>query len=246
MKYSFFLDETGDHGLSYVDKNFPLFFLCGCLFREDELEKVKTNINNFKQKYFKTTEVILHSREIRKCEGAFQILFDLNLKSKFYEDLNEILGNSQFTIIGAGINKEEHIKKYGKGAKDPYSLSLSFVIERLIFCLDGLDTQAVVEIKAERRGRKEDQMLLSHFNSILDRGTYYVSSGRLKEKVMDFGFCEKRENVVGLQIADLCAYPLARHLIYPQEPYVPFEIVERKIYCSKEGEYAGWGLKLFP
>jgi len=34
MKYFFFLDETGDHGLDFIDKNFPLFLLCGCLIRE--------------------------------------------------------------------------------------------------------------------------------------------------------------------------------------------------------------------
>jgi hypothetical protein len=79
MRYYFFLDETGDHGLSYVDKNFPLFLLCGCLFRATELDNVKAKIDTFKRKYFKTTEVILHSREIRKCEGSFQILFDLQI-----------------------------------------------------------------------------------------------------------------------------------------------------------------------
>ncbi len=109
----------------------------------------------------KTTEVILHSRDIRKCEGAFQILFDLEVKKHFYERINSIIGNAKFTIIGSGVNKENHIKKYGKGAEDPYVLSLSFIIERLIFCLDkkGLDT--TVDIAIEKRGRVEDQQLLN-------------------------------------------------------------------------------------
>lgn len=131
MNYSFFLDETGDHGLSYVDKNFPLFLLCGCVIREDALKDIEKKINSFKQKYFKTVEVILHSRDIRKCEGVFQILFDLNLKAEFYRDINQILGEGQYCLIGSGVQKEEHIKKYGKGAKDPYSLSLSFVLKDL-------------------------------------------------------------------------------------------------------------------
>ncbi|GAH52281.1 unnamed protein product [marine sediment metagenome] len=59
-------------------------------------------------------------------------------------------------------------------------------------------------------------------------------------------FHSKRENIVGLQIADLCAYPLARHLLNPEEPYIPFKIIEKKIYCNRSGEYDGWGLKLFP
>lgn len=182
MKYYFFLDETGDHGLNYVDENFPLFLLCGCLVREDHLKTIEDEINALKLKYFNSDKVILHSRDIRKCEGAFQILFDLTIKADFYKDLNLILENEDYIIIGSGIDKNEHIKKYGKGAKDPYSLALSFVIERLIFCLDKTDRNSIIEILVEKRGNKEDLMLLSHFNSTMDRGTYYVSSERLKRK----------------------------------------------------------------
>jgi len=246
MKYYFYLDETGDHGLDFIDKNFPLFLLCGCLTREDHLAKMEEEVNAFKLKYFKTTKVILHSRDIRRCEGSFQILFDLNVKSCFYADLNMILGKGVYHIIGAGINKEEHVKRYGRGAKDPYALSLSFIIERLIFCLDKLDTSATVEIVVEVRGRTEDQMLLSHFNATLDKGTYFVSAERLKKKIVKFGFIAKRDNNTGLQIADLCAYPLARNILNPEEPYVPFDIIRNKIYANDKGEYVGWGLKVFP
>ncbi|OGV98437.1 MAG: hypothetical protein A3I04_03060 [Nitrospinae bacterium RIFCSPLOWO2_02_FULL_39_110] len=111
MKYYFFLDETGDHGLNYVDKNFPLFLLCGCLIKEDSLREMEGKVSAFKQKYFKTNGVILHSRDIRKCEGAFQILFDLGLKAMFYDDLNSILKDGEYLIIGAAVDKEEYIKR---------------------------------------------------------------------------------------------------------------------------------------
>ena len=185
-KYHLFLDETGDNGLSFVDKNFPLFLLAGCLFQEEELQKTEKEINDFKKEFFGTNEVILHSRSIRKCEGAFQILFDLELKKNFYERLNKIISEANFTIIGSGVNKEEHIKKYGKGAKDPYALSLSFIVERLIFCLDKKGFNTSVDIKIEKRGKTEDQQLLNQYNKILDSGTYYVSSDRLKNKIGKF------------------------------------------------------------
>lgn len=246
MSYFLFLDESGDHDLTFVDKNFPLFLLCGCIIEESALKTIESDINSFKQKYFGTTEVILHSRDIRKCQGAFQILFDLRLKEQFYRDLNLILGKSNYCLLGSGIDKENLVKQYGKVAKNPYNLSLSFIIERLIFYLDALDKGTSVKILAEERGKKEDRMLLSHFNSIIDRGTYYLNPDRLKQKIKGFSFHGKYDNLTGLQIADLCAYPMARYLLHPKEPYIPFKVVEEKIYANRRGKYLGWGLKVFP
>jgi hypothetical protein len=244
-KYYFFLDETGDHSLSFIDSNFPLFLLCGCLFEEKELIDIEEKIKGLKNEFFNTADVIIHSRDIRKCEGPFQILFDLNIKKKFYEQVNKILSSAKYTIIGSGINKEEHIKKYGKGAKDPYAISLSFIIERLVFCLDS-QKSSTVEVKIEKRGMKEDQQLLDQYNSILDRGTYYVRPDRIKRLIGKFDFLAKKDNIVGLQIADLCAYPLARHVLNPRVPYPSFNVIRSKIYCDKNGKYRGFGLKIFP
>ncbi|OGF47118.1 MAG: hypothetical protein A2452_00370 [Candidatus Firestonebacteria bacterium RIFOXYC2_FULL_39_67] len=246
MKYTFFLDETGDHGLSFIDKNFPLFLLCGCLISEDDLLDIETALNEFKIKYFGSKSVVLHSREIRKCEGAFQVLFDTKLKSQFYNDLNGLLEKANITIIGAGINKEEYIKKYGKDAKDPYSICLSFVIERMTFCLDKKDNDGKAEIIVEKRGKKEDVMLEAHFNSINDRGTFYVTRQRMQKRILGFSFLHKLDNNIGLQLSDLIAYPLARKTLYPEVHYIPFQILEKKIYCNDIGEYKGWGLKIFP
>lgn len=246
MRYLLFLDETGDHGLSHIDNNFPLFLLCGCLIREDKLFELESAINRFKIKYFNTTDVILHSREIRRHEGSFQILFDLDLKGRFYADWNEIVSSAAFTIIGSGIDKIKHIKKYGRAASNPYALSLSFIMERLIFCLDPIDKEAKVYIKVEKRGDKEDTLLLAHYNSILDKGTYYVSKQRLQNTIAGLKYHSKIDNINGLQLSDLCAYPLARHLLYPKVPYIPFDVIKGKIYCDKKGKFGGYGLKLFP
>lgn len=177
MKYYLFLDETGDHGLSYIDDNFPLFLLSGVFISEEEYSILRKEINDFKNKFFKTTEVILHSRDIRKVEGPFQILFNLEIKKHFYEDINRILGNTNYKIFGAGIDKRKHIEKYGKTAHDPYSTSLSFLIERLIFECDDTDRCSEVNIVIEKRGKREDALLLAHYNTIIDgAGTFYVSA----------------------------------------------------------------------
>ncbi len=246
MNYYLFLDESGDHSLSNIDDNFPLFLLCGCLIREDKLTDIESSVKNFKNDFFGTHEVVLHSREIRRHEGSFQILFDLERKGKFYQDWNQIVSSGDFTIIGSGIDKIRHIRKYGRVANNPYSLSLSFIMERLIFCLDRKDKNARIYLIVERRGKKEDKSLLAHYNSIMDSGTYYVSKQRLQKTIAGLKFKSKRENLIGLQLSDLCAYPLARYLLNPKAPYVPFDVIKGKIYCDRRGRFLGYGLKIFP
>ncbi len=240
------MDETGDHGLSFIDENFPIFLLCGCLISAEAIAKLNEELDDLKVDFFGSTEVILHSRDIRKCEGAFQRLFDLELKARFYKELNTLISKADFNIIGGAVNKTEHIKRYGKGAADPYALSFSFILERMVYCLDNRDRKSVVDIHVEKRGKKEDRLLIGHFNSTVDGGTYYVSSERLKHRIADFRFHSKLENINGLQLADLCAYPLARYVMNPEMPSPAFEIIKDKIYCDRKGRFDGWGLKVFP
>jgi hypothetical protein len=47
---------------------------------------------------------------------------------------------------------------------------VSFILERRIFYLDSVSQESEVEIFVEKRGKREDQQLLAHFNSIMDRG----------------------------------------------------------------------------
>lgn len=56
----------------------------------------------------------------------------------------------------------------------------------------------------------------------------------------------KRENIIGLQVADLCAYPIARHVLNAQEPYIPYQVIANKLYRNNRGKTTGCGLKVFP
>ena len=110
------------------------------------------------------------------------------MKKNFYSELNDIIKKSEYVIFGAGINKEDHIKRYGKTARDPYALSLSFIFERLIYFLDKTDKNGEIQIIAESRGKKEDETLISYARSIVDRGTYHVTRDRMISKIKKFNF----------------------------------------------------------
>ena len=243
MKYYFYIDETGDHWLTTINEDFPYFLLCGILLREDQADIMNHEIKALKQKYFWTDAVILHSRDIRKCNGPFQILFDLEVKKNFYSDLNTTIYKTPFIIISAAIKKEDYLKRYGVTAHNPYQVTLSYILERLVFCVDGLDRNWAVQILIEKRGKNEDRDLLQHYNRVVDSWTFYVTSDRFQNRIQWFDFRGKKENDSGIQLADLCAYPVVSSIRNPNIPNPAFELLKPKIYCHESKLY---GLKIFP
>lgn len=244
MKFYLFLDESGDHGLNKLDPGFPIFVLCGILISEDDHRMIDNKIKELKSKFWDNKKVILHSRDIRKCEKEFQILFNEEIKKNFYLGINEIVSASDYTIIASAIKKEKYLQKYGKLQDDVYEVALSFIIERAIFFIDDIATrEKEITIVIEKRGKSEDKKLEEHFQRLRTRGTQFVSDARIKNYKMEIYFFEKSKNINGLQFADLIAYPIARFVLDPERANPAFEVLEKKIY-SKNGKR--YGLKVFP
>lgn len=244
MKYYLFIDESGDHGLGNIDSNFPVFVLCGIVVSENDYENIKNNINKIKNYFWKSNNVILHSRDIRKCNNEFAVLFDLDLKKYFYEQINDVIANNSYCIISSVINEQKYINKYGKLAKDVYEIALSFIIERTIFYLDDIrDKNTSLDILIERRGKREDSLLASHFQRLLRLGTGYVKPVRLLNYKAKIDFKDKKDNINGLQLADIIAYPIARYALNPEGVNLSFDTFKSKFYIKNGKNY---GLKFFP
>ena len=243
MKYFLFLDESGDHGLAKFDPDFPVFLLCGVLVRADEYENIRQNINKLKHSIWGNKEVIFHSRDIRKCEKEFQKLFDLEIKKTFYEELNNIVATSNYNIIASAIQKEKFVQKFSMLEDDIYEIALSFVVEQAIVALQKINPQSELAIVIERRGKKEDKQLDDHFQKIQGAGTGILSSEEVKLFNLSFTFRNKKENINGLQLADLVAYPIARSIIEPNRANPAFDVLENKIF-SAGGEVEG--LRIYP
>ena len=137
-KYYLFIDKSGDHGLTTLNLDFPVFLLCGVLVSEPDFITIRDIFNDIKSEFWKNKKVIFHSRDIRKCEKEFQILFDLELKSTFYRKLNPCVKNGNYIVIASAIRKDNYIKKFGRLSNDVYELALSFMIERSVFYLDDI------------------------------------------------------------------------------------------------------------
>ena len=60
----------------------------------------------------------------------------------------------------------------------------------------------------------------------------------------DIKFANKKTNSCGLQIADLVAHPIARHVVRPEQQSMAFEVVKKKILGYPHD--MGLGLKGYP
>jgi len=201
-----FLDESGDHNLEKIDKQYPLFVLSGVVFDSEYYRKaVKQSVRRFKKKLFKTDKIILHTADITRNKNGFEELKELKFRQKFYQELNSLMKNLDFTIIACAIKKDKHLARYGLAAIDPYMLSLDFIVERFIFMLSAQREKGI--IIAESRNSLLDNQLELAFLNLKIQGTKFLGPGKIKEKIKGLKIIPKARNEVGLQVADLVATP---------------------------------------
>lgn len=203
-------------------------------------------IEKLKQKFFNRTDIIFHSRDIRKWQNDFKILGDPKIRSEFYNDLDKLISQTDFTVISSAVLKDKLIQQYGPQADNPYDLSLTFVVERAVFLTDKLRCDKV-EVIAEARGKNEDAKLHSQYQIILSNGTQYVEPERFAKRLNDIDFKKKEENIAGTQLCDLVAYPLANYVLYPDRENIAFKVINSKMYRQfPNDDFLGYGLKIFP
>ena len=231
-----YFDEVGNPTLEASDKDFPVFaialFICD---RNCYVDKIVPLVNRLKFELAGHEGVILHSRDIRKAQGDFGFLTDPSRRQPFYERINEIMSSCEYQIIAVAIRKDRHVATYRYPA-DPYDLALLFALERLVSVLEGA-RQTEVVIVAEKRGEKEDRELHTAFQRITTAGSGFVEGARFRAIRWRLEFLPKSMNIVGTQMADLAAYPIARHVLDSGKPNPAYEIVKKK-FCR--------ALKIFP
>ena len=200
-----------------MDKDFPVFVLVFVVCDQHEYTDVLIpGFTRFKVTHVGHDGVILHSRDIRKALGDFAFLQVPEKREMFHEELNRLMAEAQFQLIAIAIDK----RRYGGSERNPYELALEFGMWRLKQLMEER-VQSDITLLAEARGKNEDDALRLAFLQLLKTSSFAPIEFDLK-------FVSKKANVLGHQIADLCAYPIARHVIDEKKSHRAFEIVRTK------------------
>lgn len=241
-----YVDESGDHSLVSIDKKYPVFVLAFCIFyKQHYLSAVVPQLQQLKFDYFGHDSVILHEHEILKEKGDFTIFKNRDDKDQFFERLNQTIKNSNFILASCVIEKDKVEKPHEVG--NPYHIALRHCLETLYdFVTEKDQHQLETHVIVECRGAKEDKELELEFLRICDGANKYQKDLPFKVRM-----AAKTSNSAGLQLADLVARPIGRHVIKPEQSNRAFELIKAKFYCEggrcAVGKgYDQWGLKHFP
>ncbi|CAM1356722.1 DUF3800 domain-containing protein [Tenacibaculum ascidiaceicola] len=244
-KYFVFIDESGDASMKNNDPRHNVFVLGAVLFDERSYLNFDEMLKNLKLKYFNCSDVILHSYEMRKSLGVFEIFKDKKVLMNFYVDIENLLRNSNYVIISSIIDKEKYKSRY-KGVDEVYEDCLKFIVERSMSCINASNKRNSLFFCVEKRGKKKDLSLRKSYTEIVRFGTDYKSTSDFLVCNPKLFFRGKNQNINGLQLADLIAYPIARKSIHPELEQKTYNVIQDKIFANKYGKKEGWGLKYFP
>lgn len=237
--YVIFADESGDPfpGMSSID--YPMFVLSFCIFVKHEyINHAVPNIKRVKFAFWGHDMAILHSTKIRRQTNDFYFLQSQKVRKQFMDELTTAIGCSPFSVISSAVDKRV-ISSARLPSVDLYAQSLEHCLERIYNFLQKMDQNGkLTYIVIESRMPKEDKDLEAAFHQILSKNQELQRRYPLR-----LIFADKRVNSIGLQVADLVAYPIGRYILNSQEKNLPFEVVEKKLVGYPT--YTGKGLEIF-
>lgn len=218
MKYRIYIDEVGNSDLkSSANEEHRFLCLTGVIFRLDYVSEIlQPEIEVLKTKYFGShpdEPVILHRKELVHKKFPFHVLSNPETSKAFDDEFLHLLAKWDYSVIGVVIDKQEHNNNYAATWKyDPYHYCQEILLERYKLFLNTKD--ATGDVMIESRGGREDMRLKKSFRTLMDKGTNFLSSEELNQRItsQELKVKAKGANIAGLQLADLIAHAVRRYV----------------------------------
>jgi hypothetical protein len=265
MRCRLYIDEVGNADLkgSAHDDNIRYLSLTGVItaVKLHDTEFVPA-LDALKATYFPdhsaANPVLLHRKDIMNRKGPFRVLHNEENRTKFSADLLEVLNKLPYRAITVTIDKRQHLERYTVWNFDPYHYCMRCLVERYVRWLDDRGPEFTGDVVAEARYKQVDKKLKASFARIYKEGTENVPARMAQQRLTsnDIKLYPKKDNVAGLQIADLIAHPSWRAMRQDRDGVQrPNDfgtqvvgILEAAKYRRSHynGRVAGWDIKWLP
>ena len=239
-----FLDESGDHNLSVIDPQYPIFVLGGVILDEDyAMGPLNDALDEFKDEVFGRTDIVLHTADITRNRNGFEAMKDGAFRDHFYSRLNKLMRTLSYSVVACVIRKSDYLSRFGLAALDPYLMSLDILVE--LFCFDVGDVKSDGAIVAERRDPTLDRSLELAWSNLRIQGTSRLRGMVVRERLSTLSLFDKKDNVASLQLADLVVSPIGRYVL-GKPTKEDWEIVRGKLRRSPGEHIESYGLVILP
>lgn len=244
MSKILFIDESGDHNLTVIDHQHPIFVLGGVVAdKHYAIGEMTDELNKFKYEMFGTDNITLHTADFTRQKNGFERMKEPEFCEKFYSKLNTLIARLNITILACAVKKEQHMVRYGVDAIDPYHLSLNILVER--FCFDIGKNTPKGKIIAEARDATLDRQLELAWMNLKVSGTKYMQATDINNRIESLHLKTKQDCIAGLEIADVIVTPIARRILQ-RASRIDLEIIKNKMRKNHLGEITGYGLVILP
>jgi hypothetical protein len=156
---------------------------------------------------------VLHKDNIRKRNGVFRVLRDVERQKAFDEGLLEVLRSARFMLVCVVVDKRACKDVYHTSGPNPYHYALGGLLARYVGYLNVV-VGGRGDVMAEARYPKADRDLGEAYRFAYANGTTWLPdpeplSGTLFQKALtskEIKIKAKDRNIAGLQLADLLTY----------------------------------------
>lgn len=222
-EYIIFVDESGTPMTTRVDKDFPIFSLQFLVIKKLDYSRIAVPaIVSFKMKHHGSDSIILHGSRIRRREGDFEFLNRRLVAEPYYQDLDDAIQSVPMHLFSAFYLHGEVARLESMIIEKPYALFLNRLLNevaKLVLLDVGFKTRCRVVI--ESRGHEDAEMLAS----------FEAYKGASAASLVEFELemVSKERNLVGLQLADLVALPVAQSCIPGAKASKSWATVAKKV-----------------
>lgn len=258
--YRLYVDEVGTDDIGHTDEdNHRFLSLTGVILKiSDARDNLTPKFDWIKANIFDhdpDNPLIFHRSDIVKRKRAFGLLNDPNKRDLFNRSIQRAMITTPFVVITALLDKRGMLNQPHWQNQHPYHYLMEILVEKYTQFLERKDD--VGDIMPEGRKGKKDKALQVAFEEVLENGTYYVSSSRIKKRIHSkiLKIRYKPDNISGLQLCDLIAHPshmTIRDWMHGDVSLGDFAVQVREILMhskydrSSLGQIKGYGYKWFP
>lgn len=216
-KYTLYLDESTTSN----NHNNPVFCMAGVIIKDEDFNNIIIpEMNNLKRAIWhdapNPTEIIIHQKEVN--EGIRSQATDPNFRRFrqnrycriLYNGLENIFNRNLITIVGTCIVIDNLDLYFNNGIQtDLYLIALQLIMENYchFLCLNN----GVGKILYEARYEHDNEKMRNRYYHIKLMGSMYVNSKKMIEKLGSIDFPKKKDNNIGLQLADFVPNYFARN-----------------------------------